>query len=504
MPKQNKSIPRQTKAARKTTKPTAPKTGVKPVVKQTPPKVEKPPEEPAPPTQIYCPPSGFIIGDKKIYVRRSNRFFSSAVEVPLASINAVAGGPEVEIKAPKIPYDHWKQIVAWHRKVVKDYNAEAHISHLLTRDGEYLHVPFHQSVRRGSMTIKVDYQDADNAIIMQRLEDEYGVSTGDFHGTTHNHVVSTAFESGTDKTDEEYKQGVHFTVGKMNLPVIDIHARVRVLMSAEFDPETGERRMAAGSLYGVIKDYGRLLEIPGWDASMPEAAREALSLWHATHVPDEGFPAEWMDFIDEVAYTSYSHPTTSSYPNTQPYGGTRYGGSQGPVVAKTISPRSWSRKSYMSRNPSGLSVAASADDTGAGDIQELRENIKGAGYGHLISILTVADSLGADQGTLITAIDVLESVLPPGFWTTDEMLLRVDRHCDKNYPTQTSTKAITRAIIKKFGEDTTSSLKPQLPKLKEFMAATAKSYAYTRPWYIPVNKTAWEKFLETQTTANAS
>ena len=44
-------------------------------------------------------------------------------------------------------------------------------------------------------------------------------------GTVHHHCNASAFQSGTDKSDEEDKEGVHFTLGNLESQKLDIHCR---------------------------------------------------------------------------------------------------------------------------------------------------------------------------------------------------------------------------------------------------------------------------------------
>jgi hypothetical protein len=339
-PKGKKGRPKQTKEETKVV---------------TPPKAEKetsPPESQATETTspdeettqrtVVLPSGGYKLWEGKLYSPRSNRFFAMDAVVPLKSLDIEAVEPKLSVKCPKISWTDWCQIVSFHRWCVATFRAETHISHLLTRDGQYVHCPFHQQVRRGAMTIQVDYVSPENQEIIRQLGERYGISTGDFHGTTHNHVVSGAFESGTDKSDEEFKQGFHFTVGNMDKPVISIHARVRVIIPAQFDGEGNRLAPAVRELVPDIKDVGQLIEIPGWDPALKPEHRVALSQHWAIRTPkltrvergvaevvvegqvatpDDGFPEEWKDYITEIPTTSYSTPGKYYGPGHY-YGGT--------------------------------------------------------------------------------------------------------------------------------------------------------------------------------------
>jgi hypothetical protein len=48
-------------------------------------------------------------------------------------------------------------------------------------------------------------------------------------GTVHHHCSSSAFQSGTDHSDELSREGLHFTIGNLDKPFdLDIHARITI------------------------------------------------------------------------------------------------------------------------------------------------------------------------------------------------------------------------------------------------------------------------------------
>jgi hypothetical protein len=266
-------------------------------------KTAEPPKEPEF-ISVNIPTEGLGIHEGQLFSIRENMFFSGAAPIPLASLNVKAITPEWKILAPKIPYSHWCSIVAFHKWCVATFCAETHISHLLTDDGKWIHCPFHQSVTRGAMTIQVDYSTPENLAIFEHLRTTYGVNSGNWHGTTHNHVKASAFASGTDKGDELHKQGVHITVGNCDKEVITVDARIRILIPARFN-EDGDKISPPVSELLMVKDWGTILEIPGWDKSLPDAVRIPLAHHWATHTPDNGFPEEWKDYITERPFQTH-------------------------------------------------------------------------------------------------------------------------------------------------------------------------------------------------------
>jgi hypothetical protein len=253
---------------------------------------------PQPPLRVYVQNGGLVAA-------RSNRFFHGAV--PIKNIP----GYEIIPKAPptcvdpairRITYDEWCQFCAFHRWSVATYSAETILSHLLTRTGEHITLPFHQQVFRGAMTISVDYTTPENTAILDRLQNEHGVNIGDFHGTTHNHVRTSAFASGTDKDDEENKQGWHFTIGHCDKPELSLDGRVRMKFNPTFDEEGVLLTKAHSELFQV-SDWSTLVDIPHVHPDMPPEMRKVLSLFWLARCPDNGFPEEWKDYVTLRAST---------------------------------------------------------------------------------------------------------------------------------------------------------------------------------------------------------
>lgn len=301
------------------------------------------PEEEAPP-----PPLQKVhIVDGKLVIARANRYFRGIS--PLATL------PGIEIAPPtspvlvgfqpslvKMSYDQWKQICAFHRWSVATFHAETNLSHLLTRDGDIVTLPFHQKVTRNAMTIHVDYTTPENRAILERLQEEQGVNVGDFHGTTHNHVVMSAFASGTDKDDEEDKQGYHFTIGNCDKATLSIHGRVRMKFNPVFDAD-GNMLVRASSQLLEVTDWSQVIDIPHVDHGMPIDIRKGAAAYWLQNCPDEGFPEEWKAYIElrppiVTGYTGGGRQGPPYYggPGQQQYqGGVRY------TTPPSGSTRSW-------------------------------------------------------------------------------------------------------------------------------------------------------------------
>lgn len=113
-------------------------------------------------------------------------------------------------------------------------------------------------------------------------------------GSVHHHCSSSAFQSGTDKGDEETVCGLHITVGKLKDAVWDIHSRVSIRLPGKLD-DTG------ALLYGPTQafyeaDLTQWFMLPqSWQDILPPTI-QAMTLKHILTCPPDktiGFPERW-------------------------------------------------------------------------------------------------------------------------------------------------------------------------------------------------------------------
>lgn len=153
----------------------------------------------------------------KVYKTESNPLYDGVTE--MHGIVLKTEEPRFRWKGSKIPFDTWATIAAfmrWSQETHKDeamvtlfYNTETH---------EWGVWAFAQ---RGA-GLSVNYIADHPTVAADRAR--FGRNWIQF-GSVHHHCNISAFASGTDKSDEEKKEGVHFTIGKLNEPVTEIHCR---------------------------------------------------------------------------------------------------------------------------------------------------------------------------------------------------------------------------------------------------------------------------------------
>lgn len=77
-------------------------------------------------------------------------------------------------------------------------------------------------------------------------------------GTVHNHVDMGAFQSGTDESDEQDKEGFHITIGKCKSKTIDIHVRA-IIEQQQYDINIWD-----------------IVEAPSWFSNVPTRYQSTL------------------------------------------------------------------------------------------------------------------------------------------------------------------------------------------------------------------------------------
>jgi hypothetical protein len=158
----------------------------------------------------------FIHGGK-VYKTVSGPLFDGVEEIPGFDIKTEE--PKFLWKGKKIPFDLWATVVSFMRWSYTTHKEEAMVTFFYKPDtGEWAAWAFAQRMAGLAVNYIADHPTvaADRA--------QFGKGWIQF-GSLHHHCTLAAFASGTDKTDEVNKEGIHFTLGKLDQPILDIHCR---------------------------------------------------------------------------------------------------------------------------------------------------------------------------------------------------------------------------------------------------------------------------------------
>jgi hypothetical protein len=152
----------------------------------------------------------------KVYVTEDNPLFTG---VKPLNVNLKTEVPVVRWKGAKIPFHLWASICSFMRWSQKTHKDEAMVT--LFYNTELNDWSAWAFAQRG-VGMTVNYIPEHHTVKDDRAQFRKGWIQ---FGSVHHHCTASAFASGTDRTDEEKKEGVHFTLGKVDQPVAEIHCR---------------------------------------------------------------------------------------------------------------------------------------------------------------------------------------------------------------------------------------------------------------------------------------
>lgn len=132
------------------------------------------------------------------------------------------GDPYIEWKGEKMPHSLWQQILAFFiwtfQESGKTSSPDEALVHLFYNEEEHKWLAWAPPQRGCGMTVKT----VDDHPNWKQAEAFVGYVKV---GTGHHHCKASAFQSGTDKNDEETGNGLHFTIGELDKEFLDVHAR---------------------------------------------------------------------------------------------------------------------------------------------------------------------------------------------------------------------------------------------------------------------------------------
>lgn len=175
--------------------------------------------------------------------------------------------PTFRWKKAKLSFELWEQIVCFLRWSQRKFNSETLVTLFYnTIEDRWAAEVFPQET--AGMTVK----SLENHPLYAELRRKYGRDWVQA-GSVHHHCNTSAFQSGTDSKDEENRDGVHITVGKVTDDLVDIHIRV------SFN----------GALYAT--SIANWIETPSWLEAIPE--------YYALDENEEFLRPDYVDFPDD-------------------------------------------------------------------------------------------------------------------------------------------------------------------------------------------------------------
>lgn len=189
--------------------------------------------------------------DNTLYQKEEKDFYTCWKEVDIPEADDDFTG--FTWNGAKIPFSLWEYIVLFHRYSVKKLNSET-LNFLFFDPDKSSKEPWQCWVppqKSEGMTVE---SDPDHELYSKERKKFHNLQ----FGTIHNHVDMGAFQSGTDESDEQDKEGFHITIGKCKSKTIDIHVRA-IIEQCQYEINIWD-----------------IVEAPAWFSNVPIKYQSAL------------------------------------------------------------------------------------------------------------------------------------------------------------------------------------------------------------------------------------
>lgn len=188
---------------------------------------------------------------------------------------------ELTYNGPKIPREMWGQILSYFKWTYDTFKGESQVRlYVSPKLGQWKAWAYPQKPSIGGLhTEEVDNEEAKKQRAQLFENDDDWIAWG----TVHHHCNVSAFQSGTDRDNEEVQDGLHITVGDLDKEKYSIHSRL-YHKGDMFEPKYKELWAIGDS----IKD------VPAWVIAMLSGDIEEQVAMKQMCTPSSAeFPAEW-------------------------------------------------------------------------------------------------------------------------------------------------------------------------------------------------------------------
>ncbi len=213
----------------------------------------------------------YIVNKDEVFERYDDALFKGYVRT---RPQVTKMDPYLSYVGPKISMESWKQILGFFDWAYKEHKVEAQVRlYLNQKQGTWRAWAFPQEGEAAATT-----EVAEACDVECKKTELYSAKGWIEAGTVHSHAAMSAFQSGTDKSNEDTKQGIHITVGKLDERVYDLHGRLTF----------------RGIFYNV--DWSDWFQLPPGLEGLPAALHSTVMQYFLTeHVTETAFPDAWKE-----------------------------------------------------------------------------------------------------------------------------------------------------------------------------------------------------------------
>jgi hypothetical protein len=232
----------------------------------------------------------YIVNKDEVFERYDDALFKGYVRT---RPQVTKMDPYLSYVGPKISMESWKQILAFFDWAYKEHQVEAQVRlYLNQKQGTWRAWAFPQEGEAAATKEVAEACDGEC-----KKTELYSAKGWIEAGTVHSHAAMSAFQSGTDKSNEDTKQGIHITVGKLDERVYDLHGRLTF----------------RGIFYNV--DWSDWFQLPPGLETLPAALHNTVMQYFLTeHVTETAFPDAWKENLKKKEWVPKKW--AAGYPNS--------------------------------------------------------------------------------------------------------------------------------------------------------------------------------------------
>lgn len=188
----------------------------------------------------------------------------------------------LQYEGPLFPILMWQQVLSFFAWTYQTTASESQVRLFVNlKDRTWAAWAFPQEARTGMSARELETPEVDTQ--RQMFKDSDGWL---YFGTVHHHCNASAFQSGTDETNEKNQHGIHITVGGMDKTHHDLHVRF-YLKDSRYEVDMSE-----------FWDIGESLRM-----ITPEEVHDRIAR-HQMGIPSTAaFPQQWRDNLIEPPKT---------------------------------------------------------------------------------------------------------------------------------------------------------------------------------------------------------
>lgn len=351
-------------------------------------------------------------------------------------------------EGPKISQEEWNKVLAFFKWTQDTTQSESQVRLFVHPTHGWRAWAFPQRAKTGMTTRELDDVDTAERRAAQRAQ--FSDAEGWLYfGTVHHHCTGSAFQSSVDENNEKDQDGLHITVGFIDRPQHDIHARLYLSGMHMKNMELSDFWDTSGIL-AMVPDEVRALLPSGW---MSKSAQRQMG---KAPPADTAFPEEWKA---NLVFEPPAPPRVIQHHSYNPAASTGVSVFKQSILDRARTPIPWDLNRAMSEVENWMrkeNAALPVPNVGVINIEEVSQ------------MLFEAYSTLSDEQVVLLDILFRNDVLPVGF--IEHIDKEIKKRGDKELETQKQKQSEEGGDVttKRFDEMTEEEQQDYLRQINGF------------------------------------